>query len=257
MNYNYHTHTKRCGHASGSSEEYVLRAIEGTIEYMGFSDHLPLKFKDGSQGGHRIPFEEAEAYIKEIRELAEKYKDKIDIIVGFESEYYEEYFDEILENVRKWKADYLILGAHYLIPENNPQARQSGLACDSEDALKNYVSSVISAMNTGVFTYVAHPDMFNFTGDDEIYKKEMRKICVESKKLSIPLEINFLGIREGRIYPRKLFWEIAGEEKCPVTFGFDAHDINSAYDGESYLKAMEMVEKYKLNYIGKPDIVKP
>ena len=73
MNYNYHTHTKRCGHASGSSEEYVLRAIEGTIEYMGFSDHLPLKFKDGSQGGHRSPFEEAEAYIKEIRELAEKY----------------------------------------------------------------------------------------------------------------------------------------------------------------------------------------
>ena len=256
MNYNYHTHTKRCGHASGSPEEYVLRAIEGKIKYMGFSDHLPLKFKDGSEGRHRIPFGDAEAYIKEIRNLAEKYMDKIDIIVGFEAEYYPEYFDEFLENARKWGADYLILGAHYLAPENNPEVRHTCLACDSKDALENYVSSVISAMNTGVFTYVAHPDVFNFTGDDELYKKEMRKICVESKKLNIPLEINFLGIREGRAYPRMLFWELAGEEQCPVTFGFDAHDVRSAYDGESYIKAMEMVEKYKLNYIGKPDIVK-
>ena len=90
----------------------------------------------------------------------------------------------------------------------------------------------------------------------ELYKKEMRKICVESKKLNIPLEINFLGIRDGRAYPRMLFWELAREEQCPVTFGFDAHDVNSAFDGESFVKAMEMVEKYKLNYIGKPDIVK-
>lgn len=256
MNYNYHTHTKRCGHASGSPEEYVLRAIEGKIKYMGFSDHLPLKFKDGSEGRHRIPFGEAEAYMKEIRELSEKYKDKIDIIAGFEAEYYPEYFDEFLENARKWGADYLILGAHYLAPENNPDVRHTCLACDSEQALKQYVNSVIAAMNTGVFTYVAHPDVFNFTGDDELYKKEMRKICVEAKKLNIPLEINFLGIREGRAYPRMLFWELAGEEQCPVTFGFDAHDVNSAFDGESFVKAMEMVEKYKLNYIGKPDIVK-
>ena len=28
MDYNYHTHTSRCGHATGSDEEYVKRAIE-------------------------------------------------------------------------------------------------------------------------------------------------------------------------------------------------------------------------------------
>ena len=87
MNYNYHTHTKRCGHASGSPEEYVLRAIEGGIKYMGFSDHLPLKFNDGSEGRHRIPFGEAEAYMKETRALAEKYKDKIEIIVSRNSQF--------------------------------------------------------------------------------------------------------------------------------------------------------------------------
>ena len=39
---NYHTYTARCGHASGREEEYILRAIEGGIKILGFSDHIPL-----------------------------------------------------------------------------------------------------------------------------------------------------------------------------------------------------------------------
>ena len=70
----------------------------------------------------------------------------------------------------------------------------------------------------------------------------MRKICIESRRLNLPLEINLLGIRDGRAYPRQLFWQIAGEEQCPVTFGCDAHDVKSAYDGDSYEKAMSIVK---------------
>ena len=64
-----------------------------------------------------------------------------------------------------------------------------------------------------------------------------------------------MKIRNKRNYPYDKFWEIAGEVKCPVTFGFDAHDEDSAYDGDSLIKAKELVEKYSLNYIGKPEIV--
>ena len=35
---NYHMHTKRCMHASGSDEDYVLAAIEGGYEEIGFSE---------------------------------------------------------------------------------------------------------------------------------------------------------------------------------------------------------------------------
>ena len=48
MDYNYHTHTARCGHAVGEDEEYVKRAIECGIKYMGFSDHAPIRFPDVS-----------------------------------------------------------------------------------------------------------------------------------------------------------------------------------------------------------------
>ena len=36
---NFHTHTTRCLHASGSDEEYVLKAIELGYKTLGFSDH--------------------------------------------------------------------------------------------------------------------------------------------------------------------------------------------------------------------------
>lgn len=251
MIYNYHTHTKRCGHATGTEEEYVKRAIENGIKYMGFSDHIPLKFTDGTESGYRVPTCERKIYCDGIKRLAEKYKDKIDIKAGYEMEYYPEYFEEMLQDAIKDGAEYLILGQHYIEPENTG-IRHTCSETDSIEHLRKYVELVISAMEKKVYTYVAHPDVLNFVGDSEIYDAEMRKICIAAREHNIPLEINFLGMRYERNYPNEAFWKIAGEEKPPVTFGFDAHDVLSAYDGESLEKAKALVDKYDLNYIGKP-----
>ena len=255
MLYNYHTHTYLCSHATGSPEEYVIRAIENGIKYMGFSDHMPLKFSDGFEAGYRVKVSDAKKYCAEILVLKEKYKDKINIKIGFEMEYYEEMFDEMLKNAISYGAEYLILGQHFYEPENKPGAEHSNLVSDDCEKLKNYVKSVIKGMNTGVFSYLAHPDMIDFIGDDDLYKEEMRKICKASKKREIPLEINFLGIRGNRCYPNPLFWKMAGEEGSPVTMGFDAHDVMSAYDDKSLITAKELIKKYKLNYIGMPHII--
>ena len=44
MKTNYHTHTTRCMHATGSDEDYVLSAIKGGYQELGFSDHTPWKY---------------------------------------------------------------------------------------------------------------------------------------------------------------------------------------------------------------------
>ena len=44
MKTNYHTHTTRCHHATGSDEEFVLSAIKGGYQEIGFSDHTPWKY---------------------------------------------------------------------------------------------------------------------------------------------------------------------------------------------------------------------
>ena len=41
---NYHTHTTRCNHATGTEEEYVQSALERGLEILGFSYHTPYTF---------------------------------------------------------------------------------------------------------------------------------------------------------------------------------------------------------------------
>ena len=77
-----------------------------------------------------------------------------------------------------------------------------------------------------------------------------------AKDREIPLELNLLGIRQKRHYPHAVFWSIAGEEQAPVTFGFDSHDVNAAYDAESLPVAEAMVKEYGLRYIGEPCLVR-
>ncbi len=254
MNYNYHAHTYRSHHASGTPEEYVLRAIECGIEFMGFSDHAPFVCSNGTESGYRVPTYEAKDYCNEIKALAEKYKDKIDLKVGYEMEYYPEYFEKMLRFAIESGAEYLILGQHFLCDESQG-GLYSAIETDNYEHLKTYVKRVVCGIKSLKYTYVAHPDCMVYTGDENAYREEMRKICIASRECNIPLEINFLGIRSNRHYPNETFLSVAGEENAPVTFGFDAHDTEAAYDGESLKTASDFVAKYKLNYIGKPELI--
>ncbi|MBQ7376780.1 MAG: histidinol-phosphatase [Clostridia bacterium] len=254
MDYNFHTHTTRCGHATGSMEAYVLRAIEGGIRTMGFSDHIPLRFADGSESAHRVPLAEVRDYYEEACFLREKYKDKIEIRIGFETEFYPALFQEMIKDAVAFGAEYLILGQHFLGEENcggSAAIRPNA----SEADLVRYTSLLIEAAEYGVLTYIAHPDIFNFTGDPAIYAREVRRLCAYCRAKALPLEINFLGIRTKRNYPNEAFWRIAGELGVPVTFGNDAHSTADAYDPDSLAVAEDIVARCGLNYIGQPTLV--
>ena len=254
MNYNYHTHTYRCGHAFGTPEEYIKNAISYGVKYLGFSEHIPYEFGDEFSNKYRLAVTETEDYFSEIKALAEKYKDKIDIKIGFEMEYYPDKFMSMLDFARRAGAQFLILGQHFMNGIYTGGSHVINGKATYED-LQNYVMEVTEAMETGVFTYVAHPDMMNFKGDEDLYEKEMRKLCIASKRLDVPLEINCQGIVDNRIYPAERFWKIAGEVGCPVTIGFDAHSAEAMCDDVSVQKAKNMIGKFNLNYIGKPLIV--
>lgn len=251
--YNYHTHTVRCGHATGEDREYVEEAIRGGIKKMGFSDHISLRYPDGYEAGYRVPTDRAKEYAESVRALQKEYAGKIEIFLGFETEYYVDQFEKMLAFSKELGVDYWILGQHFVGGDRDNV--YSGWEGDDENRLAQYAAQVCAAMETGKFSYVAHPDLLNYTGEKEIYCKHMRKIAEKSKETGIPLEINFLGIRDNRHYPNERFWEIAGEVGSPVVFGFDAHDPRSAADKASLKKANELIEKYRLNVIDEPKLL--
>lgn len=222
---NFHTHTKRCRHATGEDEEYVLSAIKNGFDEIGFSDHAPMLFPQecGYYSGFRMFPEDAEDYVKSMRFLKNKYKDKIKIHLGFELEYYPDLFRKELNYLKGFDIDYLILGQHYIHNEYDNQGHYNALPTDNEKVLKEYVSQCLEGLRTGAFTYLAHPDILNFTGDEKKYKKEMQKLCAGAKALAIPLEFNFLGFVDKRTYPRDDFWKIAAETGNEVILGLDAH----------------------------------
>lgn len=248
---NYHTHTYRSHHATGTEEEYIERALKHGIKIMGFSDHAPFLFPDGHEDPWRISVDDGEAYIKKLHKLREKYKDRLYLPIGFEMEYYPAYFDDMFSYVKGLGAEYLILGQHF---SGEKQEVHSGDRGHTEEELILYTDTVIAGMKTGKFLYVAHPDMFRFEGDEDIYKREVLRLCKASVELNVPLELNFLGMSLGRHYPREKFWEIAGREGVTVIYGFDTHDVKRAYDGESLEKAKAMSEKYSLNVIDEIEI---
>ena len=180
MIYNYHTHTTRCHHAVDSDEEYIKAAIEAGIKYLGFSDHAPVVFSGGHGFHYHMDIEDGDEYVNTIRALAEKYKEDIHISVGFEMEYYPSYFEEMLNLARKFGVDYLILGQHFIADEY-PDGVGSRAYTENPAHLKEYVDNVIKGIESGVFTYIAHPEIINFGGNDELYRVEMTRLCLEAK----------------------------------------------------------------------------
>ena len=69
MKTNYHTHTTRCMHAVGSDEEYVLSAIKGGFQILGFSDHTPWKYRTSYVADMRMLPEELPEYIESLQYL--------------------------------------------------------------------------------------------------------------------------------------------------------------------------------------------
>ena len=255
IDYCFHTHTYRCGHARGKDEEYVLAAINAGIKVMGFSDHVFLPRH--SQPGTRGNYSELQNYIDSIRKLQEKYKDKIKILLGFECEYFEEY-EEYYKSLKKLGFDYLIMGQHFFM--NNGFLFYIRNSIEKED-VERYYEYVEKGVKSGLFTYLAHPDLFVTmkSSFDEQCVDISTRICKLCKKYDMPIEINLNGMSwnlpNTLTYACPNFWEIAGKIGNKVVIGYDAHWPEFFAETKYVERALEFVEKYNLNLINKNDIL--
>jgi len=222
-----HNHTVLCNHATGTTEEYIKKAIELKIDVFGFSEHAPMKnFEDG----YRLTLDKKLFYEKSILNLKEKYKNDINILLGYEVDFLSG--DYILDEIKNAKVDYLIGSVHYLGTWgfDNPEFIGVYKNKDIDKIWEEYFEAVKQSAKSGIFNIIGHLDLikvFNF-----MPKKDIKSIALDSlktiKKSGMVLEINSAGLRKPvkEQYPSKQLLELAFELDIPITFSSDAHSVD-------------------------------
>ena len=249
MKANYHTHTTRCGHASGTDEAYVRAALSRGFDELGFSDHVPWPYRSGfTSPTVRMHVRELDGYLASVRALKEKYAGKISVLAGFECEHFPEYMGWLSDMAHEKRLDYLILGNHY------DQTDETGIYFGSlrtSAQLRAYVDSTVKGLRTGLFSYLAHPDLFmrRYGRFDEDCVAAARELCQACKALDIPMEYNLhmrhvFGSPELAGYPCAPFFEVVRREGVKVIVGIDAHSPEEIEEPIEWDRAQRELEGF-------------
>ena len=254
--FNYHTHTYRCKHASGTDEEYVLAAIEAGYKILGFSDHAP--YRDFPSDRSHMDIEQLDEYIASIDALKEKYRDQIEIHVGLETEYFPWNHEERVEIGKK--VEYLLLGQHYSDPVGN---EVNYFKINTDEEILQYGRSVCEALDTGKFKYLCQPDVV--MNRQEAFTPACGEVAhmigKKASELDIPVEVNVRGVAKGRkpfgdkeyyFYPHRLFWEIMAQYPLRCIVGIDAHRPEDLLETELVDEALDELSGLDLKFIDEP-----
>ena len=237
---NYHSHTYRCKHASGEVIEFVKAAYEAGLEVFGVSDHAALP--DNRWPDVRMPYEELDNYIEAVR-TAQHSVPQVEVLLGMECELvpeFKNYLKDELLGERQF--DYLIGAGHYT--PHNGEWLSSFTKLNCKPHLKSYTEHLCQMMESKIFAFIAHPDIFGCTNLE--WNADLiecsREILITAEETQTPLEINGNGLRKKHInssdgprppYPWRPFWELAAEFNIKVVCNSDCHYPNEVVAGIS------------------------
>ncbi|MCR5723564.1 MAG: histidinol-phosphatase [Treponema sp.] len=250
---NFHTHTFLCNHAVGTPDEYYAQAVKDGCSALGFSDHCPYPENTPDYWPNiRMSVQDASGYVSQVRALAAS--SAFPVYLGFECEWDSRLFNWYQDGLKgTFGADYLVLGSHWLtkgdVHEYIPDAK-------SNEALIRYTDQTIDGMRSGLFAFLAHPDLCMAHGRqwDADVAACMKAIIDAAKDLDMPLEVNGLGMHKPMCrtetgmryaYPVDEFWQMAAQAGVRVICNADAHDpsdvIAYAHDSREYAKRFGIV----------------
>lgn len=216
---NYHTHTRWCKHAVGEIEDYIESAIAYGLKELAITEHVPHQ---DNLDARRLQWEEFEAYNEALNQAIEKYQDRIRILKGFECEYYKESLEAYKMFREKYGYELLILGQH-----RSGAAREiDHFASKGKEEILVYGKEVCEALETGLFNFLAHPDLYMVGYDvwDDTAILVAKQILETCERLDVPIEINANGLRDGRSYPDRRFFELSKQYKLRYLINSDAHN---------------------------------
>lgn len=230
---NFHTHTNFCD-GKNSPEEVVLSAIEKGFDCIGFSGHGYTPFD------LTYCMRDVDGYIKEIKRLKEKYKNKIQIYLGIEedSRYFcdRDNFDYIIGS-----SHYIYVNGEYYPADESLDNLKKCIEAFDGDILKladSYYSSFVSYVHKRKPDIVGHFDLI--TKFDEIdeqvflnnkdYLKLSEKYMEDALESDVIFELNTGAISRGlrkTPYPHENLLNIINKKGGKIILSSDSHEIKT------------------------------
>lgn len=226
----YHWHTSRCGHASGSMSDYIREARRKGLLEVGFADHVPMYWVPAEERdpGLAMTREELPVYIGEVIELRRENPD-LNIRLGLEADFVPGRERELKDILELYPLDYVIGSIHYLDGWgfDNPDLAHEYGRRDIDEIYRQYFSLLCDAARSGLFDIIAHPDLVKKFGHRpqspplELYRQAAGAFA----ESGVCIEVNTAGLRSpaGEVYPAPEFLKQCRALGVPVTTGSDAH----------------------------------
>ena len=227
----YHIHNKICKHSTNETKKIVEYAIKNHYKAIYFCEHCPLKNTHSKHYQYSRPkYHELNLYKQEIDFFRNKYKNKIKLYLGYETEcsYVNRYYFEKL--ARDPICEFMICGDHFyndVLKEQ--QLNYTAFNTTSQWQIKLYWKNLEAALKSNLYSWIAHPEIFlnSYQQWDSLTKNILKKIIKSAIKYDIPLgfNINYLPPKMKWHYPVKKFWRMVAKTKAKVIIENDSHDI--------------------------------
>ncbi len=243
----YHWHTARCGHASGSMSEYVMEAQRQGLIEVGFADHIPMYWlpEGRRDSGLAMAGEEFPFYVQRVLALRET-TPVLEIRLGVEADFIPGSEGDLKSILSAYPFDYVIGSVHYIDGwgYDNPDLMHEYEKRNLDELYALYFEQLCAAARSGLFDIIAHPDLIKKFGH-RLAKQPLdlyRKAALAFAEAGVCVELNTAGLRmpAAEIYPAREFLAQCRKKGVPVTTGSDAHQPEQV--GWGFKLALELLK---------------
>lgn len=225
----YHLHSHFSGDSDTPPEEMINQAVLLGMKTMCFTDHYDLDYPDEPD----LFLFDIEKYFKEMQQLKERYRSRIQVCIGVELGLQKHLQKECTQVVAQYPFDFII-GSSHVVNHKDPYYPAYFEGRKEEECYREYFQSILDNLASFQdFDVYGHIDYIVRYGPDKnkfySYQKyqdildEILKTCIRKQ---IGLELNTGGLAYGLGHPNphpdilQRYRELGGEI---ITVGSDAH----------------------------------
>jgi len=231
MKFDLHTHHDRCGHAEGKIRDYIEAGIRRGLQVIGISDHSPYfgRSEDQPFPGIAMAKSEFPNYIREVLALKEEYKDRIEVMLGVESDFFPEHAGTYRKIYEQYPFDYIIGSVHQvegvsIFNKNRWKKLNDEQKIRVKDA---YHDLIEQSARSGMFDVLGHIDAMNgyYPEFSDIPTHSLERVLKVIGECGLTIEVNTSGKTKyvGGWYPSDDILEKALHYGVQITLGSDAH----------------------------------